>query len=240
MLAGHTYFEWAMLGPPCPINTMVSILMLASSMQGSWKWVNEAKQGSKQPKWGYTSSAVGDALTLRVTRRRAAAPLLGFGGGNSSVLVGLGVLRSYKGMGAAAVACAQGCNCSPQVFELQHKQQVGEVYKLANMTALSHHAAGSRQLPLAVLVDHAQCQQAIQCACYNEDSDKPLLHAVASVGCLCETDACAGVSGVLGVSAGQPAVQGRLPRDCHSSGERRQGERRHQSEGELPQSVSAP
>ncbi|CAL5223929.1 g6531 [Coccomyxa viridis] len=97
-------------------------------LTGSWKWVNEAKQGSKQPKWGYTSSSVGDALTLRVSRSKAAAPLLGFGGGNSTVLVGLGVLRSYKGMGAAAVACTQGCTCSPQVFELQHKQQVSQVY----------------------------------------------------------------------------------------------------------------
>ena len=88
--------------------------------------MNEAKQGSKQPKWGYTSSTVGDALTLRVSRSRAAAPLLGLGSGNSSVLVGLGVLRSYKGMGAASVACAQGCTCSPQVFELQHKQQVSK------------------------------------------------------------------------------------------------------------------
>ena len=113
MLAGHTYFEWAMLGPACPINTMVSILMLASSMQGSWKWVNEAKQGSKQPKWGYTSSAVGDALTLRVTRRRAAAPLLGFGGGNSSVLVGLGVLRSYKGMGGSSCGVRSGLQLQP-------------------------------------------------------------------------------------------------------------------------------
>ena len=87
--------------------------------------MNEAKHGSKQPKWGYTSSTVGDKLTLRVSRSKAAASLLGFGRGNSSVLLGLGVLRSYKGMGAASVACAQGCTCSPQIFELQHKQQVG-------------------------------------------------------------------------------------------------------------------
>ena len=46
------------------------------------------------------------ALILRVSRSRSAGALLGFGSGNSSVLVGLGVLRSYVGMGAAAVACA--------------------------------------------------------------------------------------------------------------------------------------
>ena len=105
----------------------IAVSFLAGFMQGSWKWVNEAKQGSKQPKWGYTSSTVGDAVTLRVTRRKAAASLLGLGTSNSSVLVGLGVLKSYKGMGAAAVACTQGCTCSPQIFELQHKQQVGDL-----------------------------------------------------------------------------------------------------------------
>ena len=94
-------------------------------MQGSWKWLNEAKPGSKQAKWGYVSSSVGDELTLRVRASKRAAPLPGFGAGNSSVLVGLGVLRSYTGMGAAAMACSQGCSCLPQIFELQHKPRVG-------------------------------------------------------------------------------------------------------------------
>ena len=94
-------------------------------MQGSWKWLNEAKPGAKQAKWGYVSSTVGDELTLRVRTTKRGAPLPGFGAGNFSVLAGLGLLRSYAGMGAAAVACSQGCSCTPQVFELQHQPRVG-------------------------------------------------------------------------------------------------------------------
>lgn len=129
--------------------------------------MNEAKQGSKQPKWGYASSRVGDALTLRVSRSRSAGALLGFGRGNSSVLVGLGVLRSYAGMGAASVACAQGCVCSPQVFELQHKQQVGDLristprrpclaegcaYKAGTACELLGSCAASASQPVCLLV----------------------------------------------------------------------------------------
>ena len=94
-------------------------------MQGDWNWVNEAKQGAKQSKWGYISSSVGDELTLKLSRSNSAASMLGLESGNSSVLVGLGVLKSYKDMGAAAVSCSQGCTCTPQVFEMQHKQEVG-------------------------------------------------------------------------------------------------------------------
>ena len=94
--------------------------------QGSWRWVDEAKAGSKQPKWGYVSDSVGDELTLRITEGPRSPRVLGLGGtgGNSSVLAGLGLLKSYRGMGAAAVSCAKGCSCTPQVFELQHKQEV--------------------------------------------------------------------------------------------------------------------
>ena len=93
-------------------------------MQGSWSWLNEAKPGAKQAKWGYLSSTVGDELTLRVRPSKRAAALPGFRAGNSRVLVGLGVLKSYTGMGAAALACSQGCSCASQVFELQHKPRV--------------------------------------------------------------------------------------------------------------------
>ena len=94
-------------------------------MQGRWRWLNEAKPGAQQAKWGYVSSTIGDELTLRVRTSKRIAHLTGFRAGNSSVLAGLGLLRSYMGMGAAAVACAQGCSCAPQVFELQHQLRVG-------------------------------------------------------------------------------------------------------------------
>ena len=100
--------------------------------------MDEAKQGSKQPKWGYISSTVGDELTLRLSpgRRAAQRP------GNSSVLAGLGLLKSYRGMGAAAVACSQGCTCTPQVFELQHKQEVGSSFCLMHTLLLLHAWSG--------------------------------------------------------------------------------------------------
>lgn len=97
-------------------------------LQGDWNWVNEAKQGAKQPKWGYISSSVGDELTLKLSRSKSAASMLGLESGNSSVLVGLGVLKSYKDMGAAAVSCSQGCACTPQLFEMQHKQEVSSAW----------------------------------------------------------------------------------------------------------------
>ena len=88
--------------------------------------MDEAKAGSKQRKWGYVSDSVGDELTLRISKGSRPPRVLGLGGtgGNSSVLAGLGLLKSYRGMGAAAVSCAKGCSCTPQVFELQHKQEV--------------------------------------------------------------------------------------------------------------------
>ena len=86
--------------------------------------MDEAKAGSKQPKWGYVSDSVGDELMLRITKGSRSPRVLGGTGGNSSVLAGLGLLKSYRGMGAAAVSCAKGCSCTPQVFELQHKQEV--------------------------------------------------------------------------------------------------------------------
>ena len=75
--------------------------------------------------WGYVSSTIGDEITRRVRTGKRVAHLPGFGAGNSSVLAGLGLLRSYRGMGAAAVACSHGCSCAPQAFQLQHQPRVG-------------------------------------------------------------------------------------------------------------------
>ncbi|BDA48467.1 hypothetical protein COCOBI_12-1460 [Coccomyxa sp. Obi] len=110
---------------------------------GEWKWVNEAKEGAQQVKWGMVSSQPGDELLLRISRSRkhsrasvglGQALLSGQSGEssslelNSSVVVGLGLLKSYQDVGAAAVGCSGGCDCKPQRFELLHRQQVSQVY----------------------------------------------------------------------------------------------------------------
>ena len=38
----------------------------AANVQGSWQWVNDAKPGAQQPKWGYASATPGDELLLRI------------------------------------------------------------------------------------------------------------------------------------------------------------------------------
>ncbi len=43
---------------------------------------------------------------------------------NSSVVVGLGLLKSYQDVGAALVGCSGGCDCKQRRFELLHRQQV--------------------------------------------------------------------------------------------------------------------
>ena len=48
----------------------------------------------------------------------------GFKPGNATVLVGLGLLRSYSGVGSAAASCGSGCTCAPERFSLLHKPLV--------------------------------------------------------------------------------------------------------------------
>jgi hypothetical protein len=40
-------------------------------LQGEWSWVNEAKKGAKQAKWGYVSSNPGDELTIQIRHRKS-------------------------------------------------------------------------------------------------------------------------------------------------------------------------
>ena len=49
---------------------------------------------------------------------------VGLGVRNSSVVVGLGLLKSYRGMGSAIASCSGDCSCIPDRFELQHSQEV--------------------------------------------------------------------------------------------------------------------
>ena len=44
--------------------------------------------------------------------------------GNATVLVGLGLLRSYAGVGSAMASCGAGCACAPERFSLLHKPLV--------------------------------------------------------------------------------------------------------------------
>ncbi|KAK9836351.1 hypothetical protein WJX81_007868 [Elliptochloris bilobata] len=102
-----------------------------ASMQGGWRWVNEAKPGG-QPKWGYVSSTPGDRLTLRITRGPdpglASSLRSGLRASNMTVLVGLGLLRSHAGVGTALASCGAGCACEPERFQLLHQALTSQVY----------------------------------------------------------------------------------------------------------------
>ena len=75
--------------------------------------MNEAKHGSKQPKWGYASSTVGDQLTLRVSRSKAAAPLLGFGERELQRPVGPGSAQELQGDGGSVCGVRSGLHLQP-------------------------------------------------------------------------------------------------------------------------------
>ena len=90
--------------------------------QGDWKWVDEAKEGAQQAKWGMVSSQAGDELLLRIDH--SSSSRLQPREANSSVVVGLGLLKSYQDVGAASVGCSGSCSCLPSRFELLHNQKV--------------------------------------------------------------------------------------------------------------------
>lgn len=46
------------------------------------------------------------------------------GQSNVTVVVGLGLLRSYAGVGTALASCGAGCTCDPERFDLIHKALV--------------------------------------------------------------------------------------------------------------------
>ena len=106
--------------------------------------MNEAKEGAQQAKWGMVSSQPGDELLLRISRSHKQSSdtegtlLLGGTEGtpsanlNSSVVVGLGLLRSYRSVGTAVVGCSGGCACKQKRFQLLHMQQVSACHTYAD------------------------------------------------------------------------------------------------------------
>ncbi|PRW60464.1 expressed protein isoform A [Chlorella sorokiniana] len=79
---------------------------VAAAMEGfAWKAERPNKTTFIEQKWGYRSEALGNWIELQVSTK---VP-----GNNDQVLVLLGYLRSYTGMGLAKVTCASGCTCRP-------------------------------------------------------------------------------------------------------------------------------
>lgn len=117
--------------------------------------MDEAKEGAQQAKWGMVSSQVGDELVLRI------------GGGssssmpapehNSSVVVGLGMLKSYQDVGAATVSCSGGCSCNPHHFQLLHDQQVSLPIDIQGVMALSCPAGKSCHVHPQARTGHHGC-----------------------------------------------------------------------------------
>lgn len=85
--------------------------------------MDEAKEGAQQAKWGMVSTHAGDELLLRIDHDSSSKRLQP-GETQLSVVVGLGLLKSYQNVGAASVSCSGNCSCLPSRFELLHDQQV--------------------------------------------------------------------------------------------------------------------
>jgi len=139
------------------LEIMADAGMLHWGGQG-WQWVDEAKEGAQQAKWGMVSSQVGDELVLRIGgSSRPAQPH------NSSVLVGLGMLKSYQDVGAATVSCSRGCSCKPDHFQLLHDQQVSLPIETQNSMASSCSAGKSCHILMPGLDITAALFSACQC-----------------------------------------------------------------------------
>ncbi|KAG2434505.1 hypothetical protein HYH02_012172 [Chlamydomonas schloesseri] len=91
------------------------------SAQG-FDWVNEGS--TAKPKPGYVATQPGSKLRLRVDTDRSG---LGSAPGERVALY-LHHLRSYEHMGAAALRCVSGCNCSEVRVDAHISERVSQVY----------------------------------------------------------------------------------------------------------------
>jgi hypothetical protein len=95
-------------------------LRTAAGDHDGWALVNEGDE--LKQKWGFVSHAPGAKLVMRVNTTRGAAD----GGGR--VTAQLAYLKSYKGMGAAVVSCANGCDCGEARVDGYHALRQSTVY----------------------------------------------------------------------------------------------------------------
>lgn len=96
-----------------------------------FEWINQAREGAHQAKWGYAGSQPGSSLSIQVGMGNATD-------GNATTprqtLVGLGVLKSYEGMGKASVSCVppshvqpQDCSCGFWQIDMHHEHHTSQV-----------------------------------------------------------------------------------------------------------------
>ena len=67
------------------------------------------------------------------------------------MVVGLGLLRSYAGVGTALASCGAGCTCDPERFDLIHKALVRPA-TLCMCPALPEHCCQARRVRDLVIV----------------------------------------------------------------------------------------
>ncbi|EIE27713.1 hypothetical protein COCSUDRAFT_55699 [Coccomyxa subellipsoidea C-169] len=132
-----------------------ALLSAVVSAKGEWKWVDEAREGAQQAKWGMLSTQAGDELLLRIDHNSPLPAQGDSGASSSSVVVGLGLLKSYKDVGAAAVGCSGGCSCNQTRFELLHDQQVSQVYWFYVFVTLSSQPTSAQDCYMSVTVESA-------------------------------------------------------------------------------------
>jgi hypothetical protein len=97
-------------------------LSAAVAAHAGWELVNEGA-GLKQ-KWGFVSHTPGAELVIELNTTRETRPE------EPRMSVQLAYLKSYSGMGAAAVRCANGCECDESVVDAHHSLQQSTIYLL--------------------------------------------------------------------------------------------------------------
>jgi hypothetical protein len=134
-----------------------------------WEWVDaaEASGEGRLPTSAYVAEAPGMVLALKVlpfltnlsgslqtyrlmlytrTATRDKCPVqipmpenMGGEGEESRVSVGISMLKAHDNMGTAEVACADGCTCEPQSFDLHTTDEVGDPAYV--LWCMHHHGA---------------------------------------------------------------------------------------------------
>ena len=83
----------------------------AEVSRNGFEWINDQKDPTKPPKWGWTAYEPNSEIALKISTLDA------LNSSNSLVSLSIGYLRSYEQMGNFKVSCPSlSCSCSSQIF----------------------------------------------------------------------------------------------------------------------------
>lgn len=102
---------------------------MACLVQG-FEWVNQAKPGAPQAKWGYVGTEPGAYLSIQVGfghREGSSSPA------SRKTVVSIGMLKSYRDMGIANISCNASsvakskCSCEQKQWNLHLEHRMSQV-----------------------------------------------------------------------------------------------------------------